>query len=69
MDQFVIELGPGRHGVRIGDPVRLFGPGDGGEPTAQQCADLTGTIPYEILTLVRGRAGRLVEAQPTEDRP
>jgi alanine racemase len=33
----------------------LFGPGDRGEPTAQDWADELGTIHYEVVTGVHGR--------------
>jgi alanine racemase len=36
--------------VEAGDEVVLFGPGDQGEPTAQEWADLLGTVSYEIVT-------------------
>jgi len=35
--------------------VLLFGPGDSGEPTAQEWADALGTISYEIATRFGGR--------------
>jgi alanine racemase len=54
MDQFVVDLGPDSD-VAIGDEAILFGPGDQGEPTAQDWADLLGTINYEIATSPRGR--------------
>lgn len=55
MDQFVVDLGPDGSGVREGDEAILFGPGASGEPTAQDWADLLGTIHYEVLTSPRGR--------------
>jgi len=53
MDQLVVEL----HGERPppGTEVVLFGPGDVGEPTAQDWADAVGTISYEIVTRIGGR--------------
>jgi alanine racemase len=48
MDQFVIDLGD--EPAEAGDEVVLFGPGDAGEPTAQEWADALGTISYEIVT-------------------
>lgn len=59
MDQFVVDLGPGPVDVTEGDVAVLFGPGDGGEPTAQDWADLLGTINYEIVTSPRGRVVRV----------
>ena len=42
MDQFVVDVGD--DAVAAGDEVVLFGPGDDGEPTAQDWADAAGTI-------------------------
>jgi alanine racemase len=58
MDQFVVDLGPGRVDVAEGDDAILFGPGTRGEATAQDWADLLGTINYEIVTSPRGRVTR-----------
>ena len=58
MDQFVVDLGPGPLDVAEGDEAILFGPGTGGEPTAQDWADLLGTIHYEVVTSPRGRITR-----------
>ena len=59
MDQFMVDLGPGETGVREGDTAILFGPGTDGEPTAQEWADLLGTIHYEVVTSPRGRVVRV----------
>ncbi len=56
MDQFVVDLADAD--AAPGDPVELFGSGDGGTPTAQDWADAAGTISYEIVTGPRGRAVR-----------
>lgn len=58
MDQFVVDLGPGPTEVMVGDDAILFGPGAQGEPTAQDWAELLGTINYEIVTSPRGRIVR-----------
>ncbi len=58
MDQFVVDLGPGQPDVAEGDEAILFGPGTQGEPTAQDWADLVGTIHYEVVTNIRGRIAR-----------
>jgi alanine racemase len=58
MDQFVVDLGPGQVDVAEGDEAILFGPGTDGEPTAQDWADLLGTIHYEVVTSPRGRITR-----------
>jgi alanine racemase len=59
MDQFVVDLGPGQTGVQEGDTAILFGPGTDGEPTAQDWADVLGTIHYEVVTSPRGRVARV----------
>jgi alanine racemase len=58
MDQFVVDLGPGPPDVDEGDDAILFGPGTHGEPTAQDWAELLGTINYEVVTSPRGRVIR-----------
>ncbi|MFN8227759.1 MAG: alanine racemase [Mycobacterium sp.] len=58
MDQFVVDLGPGRVDVSAGDAAVLFGPGTAGEPTAQDWANLLGTIHYEVVTSPRCRVLR-----------
>jgi alanine racemase len=57
MDQFVVDLGPGAT-ARAGEVVTLFG-GAPGEPTAQQWADATDTISYEIVTRLGARVPRI----------
>ena len=57
MDQFVVDVGD--HPVAAGDTVVLFGPGDDGEPTADDWADAIGTINYEIVTRVGPRVPRV----------
>jgi alanine racemase len=56
MDQFVLDVGDDP--IAAGDEVVLWGPGDGGEPTAQQWADAADTIHYELVTRVGGRFSR-----------
>jgi alanine racemase len=56
MDQFVLDVGDAP--VRPGDEVVLWGPGDKGEPTAQDWADVLDTIHYELVTRVGGRFTR-----------
>jgi len=50
MDQIVVDCGDDE--VRPGDVATLFGPGDGGEPTADDWAAAIGTINYEIVTRI-----------------
>jgi alanine racemase len=56
MNLFVVDFGP--EPATEGDEVLLFGPGDAGEPTAQDWADAVGTISYEIATSFGGRLPR-----------
>src|SRR6516165_5622847 len=56
MNMFVVDFGP--EAAAEGDEVLLFGPGDSGEPTAQDWADAVGTISYEIATSFGGRIPR-----------
>ncbi len=56
MDQFVLDLGDDP--AEAGDPVVLFGPGDGGEPTAEDWAQAMGTIGYEVVTRIGPRVPR-----------
>ncbi|MDK1472850.1 alanine racemase [Streptomyces sp. 549] len=57
MDQFVVDLGGDR--AAVGDEAVLFGPGDRGEPTAEDWARAAGTIGYEIITRIGPRVPRL----------
>ncbi|MFG1808831.1 alanine racemase [Streptomyces sp. NPDC049040] len=57
MDQFVVDLGG--DAASAGDEVLLFGPGDRGEPTAEDWARACGTIAYEIVTRIGGRVPRV----------
>jgi len=55
MDQFVIEVPPG---TAAGNEVLLWGPGTRGEPSAQDWAQASATISYEIVTRIGGRLAR-----------
>ncbi|WP_329175883.1 alanine racemase [Streptomyces decoyicus] len=57
MDQFVVDLGG--DSAEPGDPAVLFGPGDRGEPTAEDWAQVAGTIGYEIVTRIGSRVPRV----------
>ncbi|WP_419997247.1 alanine racemase [Streptomyces boninensis] len=57
MDQFVIDLGG--DAASAGDEAVLFGPGDHGEPTAEDWARAAGTIGYEIVTRISTRVPRV----------
>ena len=61
MDQFVVDLGDPEavYDVHVGDEVLIFGPGDEGEPTAQDWAQATGTLNYEIVTRIGPRVPRV----------
>jgi alanine racemase len=56
MDQVVVDVGD--DAVAVGDDVVLFGPGDNGEPTADDWAAAVGTINYEIVTRIGPRVPR-----------
>jgi alanine racemase len=56
MNQTIIDFGD--LPAEAGDEVILFGPGDAGEPTAQEWADALGTISYEIVTRFTGKVQR-----------
>ncbi|POX55452.1 alanine racemase [Streptomyces sp. Ru71] len=67
MDQFVVDLGgdtpePGSEAV-------LFGPGDRGEPTAEDWAQAAGTIAYEIVTRIGARVPRVYVNEEPVARP
>jgi alanine racemase len=56
MDQFVVDFGD--EPVAAGEEVVLFGPGDAGEPTAQEWGEALGTISYDIATGIGARVPR-----------
>jgi alanine racemase len=60
MDQLMIDFGD--EPVAEGDEVVIFGPGDDGEPTAQEWGDTLGTISYEIVTGIGARVPRVHRA-------
>lgn len=65
MDQFVVDL----HGdeVEVGSEAVLFGPGDRGEPSAEDWARAADTIAYEIVTRIGARVPRVhLHATPAE---
>ncbi|MFI9242423.1 alanine racemase [Streptomyces sp. NPDC053086] len=57
MDQFVVDLGGDE--PPAGTEAVLFGPGDRGEPTAEDWAQACGTIAYEIVTRIGTRVPRV----------
>ena len=56
MDQFLVEVGD--DSVAAGDEVVVFGPGDAGEPTAEEWARSMSTIGYEVVTRIGARVPR-----------
>lgn len=61
MDQLVLDLGPDGGGVSEGDRAILFGATPAGEPAVPKAVDWAetiGTIDYEIVSGIRGRAQR-----------
>ena len=57
MDQFLVDVGD--HDVAVGDEVVLFGPGDRGELTIGEWADLTGSVPEEVSCRIGARVERV----------
>lgn len=53
----IVDVWPG---AAVGDRVRLFGPGDQGEPSATDLAERIGTVGEEILTRLSPRVRRVV---------
>ncbi|GAB3404180.1 alanine racemase [Schumannella luteola] len=58
MDQFVVDVGDAA--VAVGDRAVLWGDPATGAPSAEDWADAAGTIDYEIVTRVGGRAERTI---------
>ena len=56
MDQFVVDVGDAE--VKIGDEVVIFGDSARNEPTAEQLGESAGTVNYEVVTRIGGRAKR-----------
>ncbi len=56
LNHVILDLGG--EPAEAGDEVVLFGPGDHGEPTAQEWAEALGTISYEIVTRFTGKVPR-----------
>jgi alanine racemase len=63
MDQVVVDVGDDP--VEAGDVAVLFGPGDHGEPTADDWAAVLDTINYEIVTRVGARVPRTYVGETT----
>jgi alanine racemase len=57
MDQFIVDVSDAK--IRIGDEVVIFGDGQKGEPTAQGLGESSGSINYEVVTRIGGRAPRV----------
>lgn len=57
MDQFVVDVGD--HEVAVGGEVVIFGDPAQSEPSAEALGQSAGTINYEIVTRIGGRAKRV----------
>jgi alanine racemase len=57
MDQFILDLGS--DSAEVGDEVVIIGDSTKGEPSAEDLAQAAGTINYEIVTKMGGRAKRV----------
>ncbi|GAA3771789.1 alanine racemase [Streptomyces phyllanthi] len=66
MDQFVVDLGGDE--PPVGEDAVLFGPGDRGEPTAEDWAQAAGTIAYEIVTRIGTRVPRVYVDDEADDQ-
>jgi len=68
MDQIVLDVGDDE--VSAGDVATLFGPGDDGGPTADDWAEVAGTINYEIVTRFGStRVPRLYDGAGSTEAP
>ncbi|MEW1957196.1 alanine racemase [Kineococcus sp. NPDC059986] len=56
MDQLVVDLGD--EPAAAGDPAVVFGPGTAGEATADDWAQVAGTISWEVVTRIGARVPR-----------
>ena len=65
LNHIIVDLGP--DAGEAGDEVIVFGPGDRGEPTAQEWADALGTIAYEIVTRFTGKVPRTYSGVTTTE--
>lgn len=63
MDQMVVDV-TGLH-IGAGDAVTVLGPGDRGEPTLDDWATWSGTLPHEIVTRLGARLTRTVTPAAT----
>ncbi|MFJ8749771.1 alanine racemase [Streptomyces sp. NPDC102441] len=66
MDQFVVDLGGDT--LDAGAEAVLFGPGDRGEPSAEDWAQAADTIAYEIVTRIGARVPRVHLHEGPQDR-
>lgn len=57
MDQFVVDIG--NHKVELGAEVVIFGDPSQGEPSAEDLGVSAGSINYEVVTRIGGRAKRV----------
>ncbi|MGN6598573.1 MAG: alanine racemase [Actinomycetes bacterium] len=67
MDQFVVDLESAETVAAVGEEVVLFGPGDAGEPTAQEWAEALDTINYEVVTRLGARLPRGYVGEPSPE--
>ncbi len=67
MDQIIVDCGPsGSDPVAVGDEVVLIGRQGNEVVTADEWADLLGTIPYEVLCDIGPRVPRLMRGEGSE---
>jgi len=58
MDWFLVDI-TGDHHVKVNDEVTLLGEGQTDCITADEIAEISGTIPYEILCKISKRVKRI----------
>ena len=59
MDQISVDVGS--HSVSVGDWAVLWGDPEEGHPSAKEWAEVAGTIPYEIVSLLGSRVPRVIQ--------
>jgi alanine racemase len=65
MDQFVVDVGD--DAITAGDVATIFGPGEHGEPTADDWAEVLDTISYEVVTRIGPRVPRVYDGEVKVD--
>ncbi|PZC52833.1 alanine racemase C-terminal domain-containing protein, partial [Mesotoga sp. TolDC] len=59
MDQFVVDVAHIERKISVGDEVVIIGSQEGERITAEEMADLCGTINYEVVCSISSRVPRI----------